>query len=288
MAEAGVGLVAAGVVKALADVVHVAGCDGGTGASPLSSIKNAGAPWELGLAETQQTLVSEGLRSRIRLRVDGGLKTGRDVVAAALLGADEVSFGTALLLAEGCLMVRSCHLDTCPVGIATQRPELRSKFAATPAHVEAYLLHLAEDVRRHLAALGLRGFGEAVGRVECLRRRAPRDAREGALDPSPLLRRAGRVQRRTGAAQQHAQPGAELGVRLAVAAAPALETASLVELDLAVTTVIVLSAPGSAATIGGRYGAKPPPGRVRARLDGLGRTELRRVPHRGRSPRADR
>ena len=207
VAEAGVGLVAAGVAKALADVVHVAGCDGGTGASPLSSIKNAGVPWELGLAETQQTLVSEGLRSRIRLRVDGGLKTGRDVVAAALLGADEVSFGTALLLAEGCLMVRSCHLDTCPVGIATQRPELRSKFAATPEHVEAYLLHLAEDVRRHLAALGLRSFGEAVGRVECMRRRAPRDAREAAVDPSPLLRRAGSGPAAHGAAQQHEQPG---------------------------------------------------------------------------------
>ena len=187
VAEAGVGLVAAGVVKALADVVHIAGCDGGTGASPLSSIKNAGVPWELGLAETQQTLVAEGLRGRVRLRVDGGLKTGRDVVAAALLGADEVSFGTALLLAEGCLMVRSCHLDTCPVGIATQRPELRAKFAATPEHVEAYLVHLAEDVRRHLARLGFRSFGEAVGHVESLRRRAPDGDREAAVDPTPLL-----------------------------------------------------------------------------------------------------
>src|SRR5207253_4453732 len=125
VSEAGVGLVAAGVVKALADVVHIAGADGGTGASPLSSIKNAGLPWELGLAETQQTLVANGLRGRVRLRTDGGMKTGRDVIVAALLGADEFSFGTALLLAEGCLMMRSCHLDTCPVGIATQRPELR-------------------------------------------------------------------------------------------------------------------------------------------------------------------
>src|SRR5207253_9103288 len=139
VAEAGVGRVAAGVVKALADVVHIAGSDGGTGASPLSSIKNAGLPWELGLAETQQTLVAEGLRGRVRLRVDGGLKTGREVAVALLLGADEVSFGTALLIAEGCLMVRSCHIDTCPVGIATQKPELRSKFAATPDQVEAYL-----------------------------------------------------------------------------------------------------------------------------------------------------
>src|SRR5207302_1783185 len=132
VSESGIGLVAAGVAKALADVIHIAGADGGTGASPLSSIKHAGSPWELGLAETQRVLVESGLRSRVRLRVDGGVKTGRDVVLAALLGADEVSFGTTVLLAQGCLMVRSCHLDTCPVGIATQRPELRAKYAATP------------------------------------------------------------------------------------------------------------------------------------------------------------
>ena len=135
VSESGVGIVAAGVVKALADTVHVAGADGGTGASPLPSIKNAGAPWELGLAETQQALVANDLRGRVGVRADGGFKTGRDVVVAALLGADEVSFGTALLLAEGCLMVRSCHVDTCPVGIATQRPELREKFAGTPEMV---------------------------------------------------------------------------------------------------------------------------------------------------------
>ena len=198
VAEAGVGLVAAGVVKALADVVHIAGSDGGTGASPLSSIKNAGLPWELGLAETQQSLVENGLRGRVRLRVDGGIKTGRDVVVAALLGADEVSFGTALLLAEGCLMVRSCHLDTCPVGIATQRPELRAKFAATPEQVEAYLLFVAEEVRRWLASLGLRSLDEAVGRVDLLRRREtgdprarlarPRAAARGAPATRPLRR----------------------------------------------------------------------------------------------------
>ena len=186
VAESGVGLVAAGVVKALADVVHVAGADGGTGASPLSSIKDAGLPWELGLVETQQTLVANGLRGRVRLRVDGGIKTGRDVTIAALLGADEVSFGTALLLAEGCLMVRSCHVDTCPVGIATQRPELRAKFAATPEQVETYLLFVAEEVRRHLASLGFRSFEEAVGRSELLRPRAA-DGRGALLDLAPLL-----------------------------------------------------------------------------------------------------
>ena len=191
VAEAGVGIVAAGVAKALADVVHVAGADGGTGASPLSSIKNAGLPWELGLAETQQALVRDGLRGRVRLRVDGGIKTGRDVVVAALLGADEVSFGTALLLAEGCLMVRSCHVDTCPVGIATQRPELRAKFAATPEH--------GRDVpaarrRGGAAATSPRSacarFDEAVGRTDLLapparRRRARRAARPRAAARPP-------------------------------------------------------------------------------------------------------
>src|SRR5439155_320538 len=190
VAESGVVLVASGVVKALADVVHIAGCDGGTGASPLSSIKNAGLPWELGLAETQNALVNTGLRGRVRLRVDGGLKTGRDLVVGALLGADEFSFGTALLLAEGCLMVRSCHLDTCPVGIATQRPELRSKFAATPEQVEAYLFYVAEEVRELLASLGLRSLGEAVGRVDLLRQRA-RGGRADLLDTASLLARAG-------------------------------------------------------------------------------------------------
>ena len=268
VAEAGVGLVAAGVVKALADVVHVAGCDGGTGASPLSSIKNAGVPWELGLAETQQTLVAERLRSRVRLRVDGGLKTGRDVVAAALLGADEVSFGTALLLAEGCLMVRSCHLDTCPVGIATQKPELRSKFAATPAHVEAYLLHLAEDVRRHLASLGLRSFAEAVGRVECLRRREPRDAREAAVDPSPLLRRGGPGPVRHEGEPQPEQPGGELGAEVAAAAATALDGAALVELKLSITNRDRAVGARLGGEIAARHGTGPLPGRVRVELAG--------------------
>jgi glutamate synthase domain-containing protein 2/glutamate synthase domain-containing protein 1/glutamate synthase domain-containing protein 3 len=186
VAEAGVGLVAAGVVKALADIVHIAGSDGGTGASPLSSIKNVGIPWELGLVDTQRTLVANGLRGRVRLRVDGGIKTGRDVVVAALLGADEVSFGTALLLAEGCLMVRTCHVDSCPVGIATQRPELRAKFAATPEMVENYLLLVSEEVRRQLAALGLRSFDDAVGRADLLQRRQT-DGRSGLLKLDGLL-----------------------------------------------------------------------------------------------------
>jgi glutamate synthase domain-containing protein 2/glutamate synthase domain-containing protein 1/glutamate synthase domain-containing protein 3 len=256
VAEAGVGMVAAGVVKALADVVHIAGADGGTGASPLSSIKNAGAPWELGLVETQRTLVEQGLRNRVRLRVDGGLKTGRDVVVAALLGADEVSFGTVLLLAQGCLMVRSCHLDTCPVGIATQRPELRAKFSATPQDVETYLRFVAEEVRMHLATLGLRTLDEAVGRADLLAARGV-----GRADLAPLLRAAGGGH--AGEPQLEA-PGGELGKRLAADAASILEETRLLDLRYPITT----SDRAVGARLGGeiakRFGASGPPGRVRA------------------------
>ncbi len=214
VAEAGVGLVAAGVVKALADVVHIAGADGGTGASPLSSIKNAGIPWEIGLIDTQRILVGNGLRGRVRLRVDGGIKTGRDVVVAALLGADEVSFGTALLLAEGCLMVRTCHVDSCPVGIATQRPELRAKFAATPAMVENYLLLVAEEVRRHLAAAGLRSFDEAIGRTDLLQRRRA-EGRAGQLELDGLLEPLHGDALRYVGAESPIAAGGELGERIA-------------------------------------------------------------------------
>jgi glutamate synthase domain-containing protein 2/glutamate synthase domain-containing protein 1/glutamate synthase domain-containing protein 3 len=256
VAEAGVGMVAAGVVKALADVVHIAGADGGTGASPLSSIKNAGGPWELGLVETQRTLVEQGLRNRVRLRVDGGLKTGRDVVVAALLGADEVSFGTVLLLAQGCLMVRSCHLDTCPVGIATQRPELRAKFAATPEDVETYLRFVAEEVRLHLAALGLRTFDDAVGRADLL---APRG--HALADVTPLLARAGRGY--AGEPQLEA-PGGELGNRLAVDASPILEETRLLDLRYPISTSDRTVGARLGGAIAARFGASGPPGRVRA------------------------
>jgi glutamate synthase (ferredoxin) len=265
VSESGVGLVAAGCVKALADVVHVAGADGGTGASPLSSIKQAGTPWELGLAETQQALLATGLRSRVRLRVDGGLKTGRDVVVAALLGADEVSFGTALLLAEGCLMVRSCHLDTCPVGIATQRPELRAKFAGTPEQVEAYLLLVAEEVRRHLAALGLRTWDEAVGRVDLLARRTTGDPRADALDVEPLL---AVVPAAAGDPRLPRPEGGDLGQRLAYEALPALEQARLVDLTYPIRTADRAVGARLGGEIGRRFGAHPPPGRVRVHFDG--------------------
>ena len=168
VSEVGVGTVAAGVAKANADHVLISGHDGGTGASPLSSILFAGAPWEIGLAETQQTLVLNDLRSRIWVQTDGQLKTGRDVVVAALLGADEMGFATAPLIATGCVMMRACHLNTCPVGIATQDPELRKRFAGEPEHVVNFMFFVAEEARRIMARLGVRRFEELVGRVDLL------------------------------------------------------------------------------------------------------------------------
>ena len=154
VSEVGVGTVAAGVAKARADHITISGYDGGTGASPLTSLKHAGSPWEIGLAETQQTLVLNGLRSRVALQVDGGLKTGRDVIIGALLGADEFGFSTAPLIAAGCIMMRKCHLNTCPVGVATQDPVLRKRFKGTPEHVINYFFFVAEEVREILAAMG--------------------------------------------------------------------------------------------------------------------------------------
>ncbi len=171
VAEVGVGTVAAGVSKANADRVLISGHDGGTGASPLSSIQAAGVPWEIGLAETQQTLLLNDLRSRIVVQTDGQLKTGRDVVIAALLGADEMGFSTAPLIATGCIMMRACHLNTCPVGIATQDPVLRERFKGTPEHVVNFFFFVAEEVREILASLGLRSLDEAIGRVDLLHAR---------------------------------------------------------------------------------------------------------------------
>ncbi len=168
VAEVGVGTVAAGVSKANADRVLIAGHDGGTGASPLSSIQSAGIPWEIGLAETQQTLLLNDLRSRIKVQTDGQLKTGRDVVIAAMLGADEMGFSTAPLIATGCIMMRACHLNTCPVGIATQDPELRKRFKGTPEHVVNFFFFVAEEVREILASLGLRSLDETIGRTDLL------------------------------------------------------------------------------------------------------------------------
>ena len=168
VSEIGVGTVAAGVSKAHSDVVLISGHDGGTGASPLTSLKHAGGPWEIGLAETQQTLGLNNLRDRIVVQVDGQLKTGRDVVIAALLGAEEFGFATAPLVVSGCIMMRVCHLDTCPVGIATQNPELRARFTGKPEFVETFFEYIAQEVREHLAALGFRSVAEAVGQVSSL------------------------------------------------------------------------------------------------------------------------
>jgi glutamate synthase (NADPH/NADH) large chain len=188
VAEVGVGTVAAGVSKAKADVVLISGHDGGTGASPLTSLKHAGAPWELGLAEAQQTLMLNGLRDRIVVQADGQMKTGRDVIIAALLGAEEFGFATAPLVVSGCIMMRVCHLDTCPVGIATQNPTLRSRFSGKPEFVVNFFEYIAEEVREYLAQLGFRTLKEAVGHVEMIdARKAVDHWKAKGLDISPML-----------------------------------------------------------------------------------------------------
>ena len=168
VSEVGVGTVAAGVAKARADHITISGFEGGTGATPLTSLKHAGSPWEIGLAETQQTLVLNRLRGRVALQVDGGLRTGRDVVIGALLGADEFGFSTAPLIAAGCIMMRKCHLNTCPVGVATQDPVLRKRFKGTPEHVINYFFFVAEEVRELMAEMGFRTLDEMIGRSDLL------------------------------------------------------------------------------------------------------------------------
>ena len=189
VSEVGVGVVASGVAKAHADHILVSGDTGGTGASPLTSIKHAGLPWELGIAEAHQTLVMNNLRSRVTLQTDGGLKTGRDVVIAALLGAEEFGFATAPLITLGCIMMRKCHLNTCPVGIATQDPELRAKFAGKPEHVVNYLFMVAEDARLIMASLGFASIDEMVGRTDCLKvDQAIKHWKSDGLDLTPILK----------------------------------------------------------------------------------------------------
>jgi glutamate synthase (NADPH/NADH) large chain len=188
VAEVGVGTVAAGVSKAHADVVLISGHDGGTGASPLTSLKHAGGPWELGLAETQQTLLLNGLRDRIVVQTDGQLKTGRDVVVAALLGAEEFGFATAPLVVSGCIMMRVCHLDTCPVGVATQNPVLRERYTGKPEFVVNFFEYIAEEVREYLAELGFRSIDEAIGHAEMLDvTRAVDHWKASGLDLAPIL-----------------------------------------------------------------------------------------------------
>ena len=237
VAEVGVGTVAAGVSKAHADVVLISGHDGGTGASPLTSLKHAGAPWELGLAETQQTLMLNGLRDRIVVQADGQLKTGRDVVIAALLGAEEYGFATAPLVVSGCVMMRVCHLDTCPVGVATQNPKLREKFNGKPEFVETFFEYIAEEVREILASLGFRTLKEAIGQVEALETKAAVDHwKASGLDLSPLLADVPAGPRLSSITQDHGLDKA-LDKELIKLAAPALEDATPVRIEMAVRNV---------------------------------------------------
>jgi glutamate synthase (NADPH/NADH) large chain len=233
VSEVGVGTVAAGVSKAHADVVLISGHDGGTGASPLTSLKHAGAPWELGLAETQQTLLMNNLRDRIVVQVDGQLKTGRDVVIAALLGAEEFGFATAPLVVSGCIMMRVCHLDTCPVGVATQNPELRARFSGKPEFVVNFFEFIAEEVRELLASLGFRTLDEAIGQVELIDSKQAVDHwKASGLDLSPILYMpeiAEGASRRCISAQDH---GLDLALdnELIRQAAPALDRRERVEI----------------------------------------------------------
>ncbi len=245
VAEVGVGTIAAGVAKAFSDVVLISGHDGGTGASPLTSIKHAGAPWELGLAETQQTLLRNGLRERVVVQVDGQLKTGRDVIVAALLGAEEFGFATAPLVSVGCVMMRACHNDTCPVGVATQNPELRRRFAGRPEFVVNFMELIAGQVREYLAMLGFRTLAEAVGRAELLRAPVPRpesaggDRKASFLDLAPLLHvpelPPGAARRRTTSQESHLHLA--LDNTLIQLAEGALEEGRPVRLDLPVRNV---------------------------------------------------
>ncbi|MFZ3021291.1 MAG: glutamate synthase large subunit [Candidatus Nanopelagicaceae bacterium] len=238
VAEVGVGTVAAGVSKAHADVVLISGHDGGTGASPLTSLKHAGAPWELGLAETQQTLLLNGLRDRIVVQTDGQLKTGRDVVIAALLGAEEFGFATAPLVVSGCIMMRVCHLDTCPVGVATQNPELRKRFSGKPEFVETFFQYIAQEVREYLAQLGMRTLDEAIGRIEMLEtQEAVNYWKASGLDLSPLLARpSGDGPFHQTISQDHGLDAA-LDNRLIELSQPALNDREQVTIDLPVRNV---------------------------------------------------
>ncbi len=240
VAEVGVGTVAAGVAKAHSDVVLISGHDGGTGAAPLTSLKHAGIPWEIGLAETQQTLLVNGLRDRIVVQVDGQLKTGRDVLVGALLGAEEYGFASAPLVVSGCIMMRVCHLDTCPVGIATQTPALRAKYNGKPEFVETFFEYIAEEVREHLAFLGLRSLDEAIGRVDLLDTEAAVTHWKAAgLDLSAVLAQPD-VPEDTGRRQVRLQDhGLEkaLDHQFLDACAPALADATPVSMELAITNV---------------------------------------------------
>jgi glutamate synthase (NADPH/NADH) large chain len=238
VSETGVGTVAAGVAKAKSDHIVIAGHDGGTGASPISSIKHAGTPWEIGLAETQQTLVLNRLRGRVIVQVDGQMKTGRDVVIGALLGADEFGFATAPLVVEGCIMMRKCHLNTCPVGVATQDPELRKRFTGQPEHVVNYFFFVAEEVRELMASLGIRKFDDLIGRADLLDTQAGIEHwKIHGLDFSKIFYQPNvekEVSRRHSEEQSHGLEHA-LDNELIKLAKPALEKREKVSINLPIT-----------------------------------------------------
>jgi glutamate synthase (NADPH/NADH) large chain len=240
VSQVGIGTVAAGVAKAKADVILVSGHDGGTGASPLNSLKHAGTPWELGLAEAQQTLLINGLRDRVSVQVDGQMKTGRDVIIAALLGAEEFGFATAPLVVEGCILMRVCHLDTCPVGVATQNPTLRARFTGQADHVVNFFEFLAQEVREYLAALGFKTLDEAIGHSELIDvNRAIQHWKADGLDLSPILASptlAPGASRRRTTVQDH-ELEKHFDHKLIAASTAALEDAQPVEFALPITNV---------------------------------------------------
>jgi glutamate synthase domain-containing protein 2/glutamate synthase domain-containing protein 1/glutamate synthase domain-containing protein 3 len=272
VAEVGVGTVAAGVSKAKADVVLISGHDGGTGASPLTSLKHAGIPWELGLAETQQVLVMNDLRSRIRVETDGQLKTGRDVAVAALLGAEEFGFATAALVASGCILMRVCHLNTCPVGIATQDPVLRKKYEGKPEHVVNFMMFIAEEVREIMAELGFRKLEDMVGRVDKLEaREAIEHWKARGLDLTEILHRpevGENVAIHCSTTQDHGLEAA-LDNRIIAACRPAIESGTPVEAEFPIRNVNRTACTMLSAEISRRHGAAGlPPETVKLRFTG--------------------
>jgi glutamate synthase (NADPH/NADH) large chain len=272
VAEAGVGTVAAGVAKARADHIVIAGYEGGTGASPLTAIKHAGVPWELGLAEAQQVLTRQRLRSRVTLLADGQMKTGRDVVVGALLGADEFAFATAPLVAAGCVMMRVCHLNTCPVGIATQDPVLRARFTGRPEQVVAFMLFLAEDVRRWMSRLGFRRFEDMIGRVDLIATNPAVDhwkARGLDLQPLLMVPEVAAPEDRRHSISQSADLGEMLDNELMARCGDSLDSGMPVRMRLAVRNVHRCVGAMLSGEIARRHGAAGlPDGAIDVELDG--------------------
>ena len=270
VSEAGIGTIAAGVAKANADVVHISGHDGGTGASPKTSIKNAGLPWELGLAEANQMLRGTDLRSRIRVTVDGGMKTGRDVAIAALLGGEEYVFGTASLVTSGCVMARQCHENTCPVGVATQRDKLRNRFPGQPEHVINYMTFIAQELREIMAELGFRSLEEMIGRPELLAQRETDHEKARHLDLSAVVAEPAGDDRLKTEDQTHEGVADQLDYDLIEEAAPALSEGTPVAIDREISNVDRAVGATLSNRISQRYGgAGLPDDTIQCRFDGV-------------------